>query len=432
MPLFEINYSRAIFNKIEKSPKYTHKNNTDLQNRRVNVKIEDYPSLNQWRVRNTTLRNTTTAGLKQFRHKRKISNRRCKTGQNLQHVGAYSHKTAQSRFLEVFEVVEFDHVPCTSINGLEGTCLHEYDCNKTGGKNMGICADGYGTCCIVQFGCDMESAAPSGWFTNSEFPLPNTDRLSCTVTLHKSSVEIQQIRLDFLNFEVLPPTAGNCEQDQFIVTGQNVNNFIPILCGINTGQHVYIEVGNVKGPVSLSFQTVTADSRLFSIKVTQITTNHELSAPTGCLQYFKGSQGHLESFNYRDRYEIAVGNTPSYLNNLNYAMCIERQPDACSVTYTNVGKMQILNYDSDGLPIIPPRQAGVEIFNCPSDWLLISAVRLCGERLNDGSVLQDFSLDAPVTDDGVGPIVVWFRSDSVYTGRGFKLHFQQNSCSIPS
>lgn len=51
----------------------------------------------------------------------------------------------------------------------------------------------------------------------------------------------------------------------------------------------------------------------------------------------------------------------------------------------------------EGLPIIPPRQAGVEIFDCPSDWLLISAVRLCGERLNDGSVLQDFESDAPVT-----------------------------------
>lgn len=52
---------------------------------------------------------------------------------------------------------------------------------------------------------------------------------------------------------------------------------------------------------------------------------------------------------------------------------------------------------SDGLPVIPPNQAGVEIYNCPSDYLLISATRLCGNRFNDGSVLQDLSLDAPVT-----------------------------------
>lgn len=52
---------------------------------------------------------------------------------------------------------------------------------------------------------------------------------------------------------------------------------------------------------------------------------------------------------------------------------------------------------TDGLLVIPPGQAGVETFNCPTDWLLIAAIRLCGDRLNDGSVLQDFALDAPVT-----------------------------------
>lgn len=52
---------------------------------------------------------------------------------------------------------------------------------------------------------------------------------------------------------------------------------------------------------------------------------------------------------------------------------------------------------ADGLPLIPKGQAGVEIFNCPTDWLLVAAARLCGDRLNDGTVLQDFSEDAPVT-----------------------------------
>lgn len=56
--------------------------------------------------------------------------------------------TYQSRFLDVFEVVEFDHVPCSSSNGLEGVCIHEYDCHKSGGASMGMCADGYGTCCV--------------------------------------------------------------------------------------------------------------------------------------------------------------------------------------------------------------------------------------------------------------------------------------------
>ncbi|XP_047990050.1 uncharacterized protein LOC125229294 [Leguminivora glycinivorella] len=204
---------------------------------------------------------------------------------------------------------------------------------------------------------------------------------------------------------------------------------MPILCGVNTGLHVYVEVGDVSGPITLSIQTASADSRLFAIKVSQLSASDDLAAPTGCLQYFKGPMGYMESFNYRDTSDTSIAKTPSYLNNLNYAMCIEREPGSCSITYTNAGILRITNYDSDGLPVIPPGQAGVEIFNCPSDWLLISAARLCGDRLNDGSVLQDFGLDAPITDNGAGPIVVWFRSDEGYVARGFKLQYQQNSCS---
>ncbi|CAG5028168.1 unnamed protein product [Parnassius apollo] len=164
--------------------------------------------------------------------------------------------------------------------------------------------------------------------------------------------------------------------------------------------------------------------------VTQVTKSDDLAAPTGCLQYFNEPQGFIESFNYRNISNVVTTKYPSYLNNLNYAICINREKVSCTVTYTNEDQMQIVNYDTDGLPIIPSRQAGVEIFNCPSDWLLISAIRLCDERLNDGSVLQDFYLNAPVTDTGAGPITIWFRSDEGYVGRGFKLQYQQNPCAI--
>nr|XP_032516530.1 uncharacterized protein LOC116769517 [Danaus plexippus plexippus] len=341
----------------------------------------------------------------------------------------YREFSPQGRFLEVFEVVQFEHLPCTSHTGLEGTCLHEIDCVNQGGTGMGSCADGFGTCCIVIFNCEARSNSRVGWFTNPGFPSPSSERLSCVFTLDKHSDNIKQIRLDFMNFELLPPSYGNCEQDQFTVTAQNANFITPTLCGINSGQHVYVEVSKVEGPLIFSMQTITDDARLYSIKITQLTAWDELAAPTGCRQFFKGDQGYLESFNYRERSEIGILRSSSYMNNFNYAMCIERAPNSCSVTYTNDGEMQIVNYDTDGIPVIPPQQAGVEIFNCPTDYLLIAAVRLCGERFNDGSVLQDFSLDAPVTDDSAGPIVIRFRSDGIYTGRGFKLHYQQNSCT---
>ncbi|XP_045536046.1 uncharacterized protein LOC106713534 [Papilio machaon] len=337
-------------------------------------------------------------------------------------------------FLEVFEVVQFDHVICTSTNGLEGRCLHKYECQSSGGSPMGACADGYGTCCVSKYNNffvqDNEIYVTCGWLINPDFPSPSIDRLACALTLNKTSNDIKQIRLDFAKFELMPPTSGTCDQDQFVVSGQNTNHVIPILCGINTGQHIYIEVGDTQGPIRLTIQTAAPESRLFAIKVTQLKSSDILAAPTGCLQYFNKPDGSIESFNYRNITDIASESIPSYLNNLNYAICIKREKSSCSVTYTNEDPMQIVNYDTDGLPLIPPRQAGVEIFNCPSDWLLISAVRLCGERLNDGSVVHDFYLDAPVTDVSGGPIVVWFRSDEGYVGRGFKLHYQQSSCTI--
>ncbi|XP_013190549.1 uncharacterized protein LOC106134942 [Amyelois transitella] len=360
---------------------------------------------------------------------RKLIRKRCRPiRQDKKLLGA-----GRAKFLEVFEVVEFDHVVCTSSSGLEGTCLPEYECQNASGRPMGTCADGYGTCCVLEFKCDDRTSAASGWFTNPSFPSPSTERLSCTLMIDKTSENVKQIRLDFMNFELLPPTDGTCQQDQFIVSGQNVNNVIPILCGVNTGQHIYIEVAETDGPINLSFQTVSADTRLFSIKISQLTETDELAGPTGCFQYFTEPQGILESFNYRDKSDIGIARIPEYLNNLNYAMCINRATQTCSITYTNSNyNMQIVNYDPDGLPVIPKGQAGVEIFNCPSDWLLISATRLCGERLNDGSVIQDFSLDAPVTDSSAGPIVVWFRSDEGYVGRGFQIRYQQNACNDPS
>lgn len=33
------------------------------------------------------------------------------------------------------------------------------------------------------------------------------------------------------------PIDGNCVDDQFIVAGQNLNNALPTICGINSGQH---------------------------------------------------------------------------------------------------------------------------------------------------------------------------------------------------
>lgn len=52
---------------------------------------------------------------------------------------------------------------------------------------------------------------------------------------------------------------------------------------------------------------------------------------------------------------------------------------------------------SDGSPSVPPGQAGVEIFNCPEDYIIISGTRLCGQKLNDATVEPDYQKNYPVT-----------------------------------
>lgn len=62
-----------------------------------------------------------------------------------------SSRQRNKKFLEVFQIVEFQNEICTSSSGLEGKCLHEYECKSAGGAPMGDCADGYGTCCVSKY-----------------------------------------------------------------------------------------------------------------------------------------------------------------------------------------------------------------------------------------------------------------------------------------
>lgn len=86
--------------------------------------------------------------MKKINPTRKFMRKRCPGMRQRQKKQLNSNQTARTRFLEVFEVVEYDHVVCTTSSGLEGVCLPEIECQTSEGKSMGTCADGYGTCCV--------------------------------------------------------------------------------------------------------------------------------------------------------------------------------------------------------------------------------------------------------------------------------------------
>ena len=75
----------------------------------------------------------------------------------------------------------------------------------------------------------------------------------------------------------------------------------PIICGVNTGQHMYLDAGRsstANMAITNTFST-TSFSRYWSIKISQIECDSPAAPPEStCLQYFTGATGIVKSFNF--------------------------------------------------------------------------------------------------------------------------------------
>uniref|UniRef100_A0A182NVI9 CUB domain-containing protein n=1 Tax=Anopheles dirus TaxID=7168 RepID=A0A182NVI9_9DIPT len=353
--------------------------------------------------------------------------------------------------LSVFHIISFANVPCVprrqpstldTVDRLAetshwaGVCYREQECALLNGTPMDSCAGGFGVCCVFRFGCDGRTEQNVSYFHSAQYPAPATEALPCGFTLVLQRT-VRQVLLEFLFFELQPPQLGNCVEDQFIVSVQNDQRVYPVLCGINSGQHMYLDIDRAYSHrLYLSAVFNSNQPRAFLVKITQLTTPR---APAACLQFHEDVSGVIKSFNYDNNSILVTNRKASYFNNLNYAICIRRQIMFCNVVIANKdtthGKeniFQIVNIAEDGSSLVPPNQAGVELFSCPDDFIAINFVRLCGERLNDGSLVADASVNKPVTYTSAGPIVIAVRTDQSIVGRGFKLTYTQLVCTEKS
>ncbi|XP_017112072.1 uncharacterized protein LOC108135749 [Drosophila elegans] len=340
-------------------------------------------------------------------------------------------------FLSLFEVIKFPNTKCSvsmgDIRSMEGVCYHEFECKSLGGIPTESCAEGVGVCCVFVNGCGDVTSQQILYFESPNYPNAVREMMICVLIINVKK-GVQQMRLDFQMFELSRPTNGDCVDDQFIVSGHNTNFQIPILCGINTGQHMYIHVGDSnENKVYLSvFMKVSGGGRSFNIKVNQLDDD---LAPNNCLQYFPEAEGLIKSFNYDTDGSIVDNREATYFNNLNYAICLARLKNVCSVSYNteqlggDQPDFQIVNKDEAENDLISDGQAGAGIFNCPDDFIAINSVPLCGERFNDGRDSDDFTMHATVRDTAAGPIVLPFRTDAEYVGRGFRLLYRQELCA---
>ena len=70
-------------------------------------------------------------------------------------------------------------------------------------------------------------------------------------------------------------------------------NYPPILCGLGTGQHMYLNANpgkNVDASIAIALGSGSSAARRWSIRVTQISCGTLYTAPPNCLQYHTGKQ----------------------------------------------------------------------------------------------------------------------------------------------
>lgn len=178
---------------------------------------------------------------------------------------------------------------------------------------------------------------------------------------------------------------STCNRDQLLVTG---GGRIPSICGLNTGQHMYVETGAVgNSPITLTVVTSgTGFSRQWRIRISQISCDSISRADNSCLQYYTGVSGTIRSFNYDDF-------DGRQLSNQDYTVCIRTESNFCGIAYTTCpGGTFSITGPTGGSQLVPGTPVGVQVgsTSCNSDWLTIPCASDNGRSIQSGgSVCQD-------------------------------------------
>ncbi|XP_022237736.1 uncharacterized protein LOC106478432 [Limulus polyphemus] len=299
-----------------------------------------------------------------------------------------------SKIFSIFTLAIFENDACnTSSVNRTGICFSARECVSRGGRAEGTCAGGYGVCCLFEISCDSNSLNNGTYFQNPNFPSTYTETRTCIASFRKIHSNVCQFRLDFLSFDIGNPTFGVCNEDRLVISGQSQNSIVPPLCGFNTGQHLYLEVSGTEGPIQLNVISQGSRARSFDIRVTQINCDSRNLAPPNCLQYHTGIQGQFQSFNYVSDVMIT---DQGYFNNLDYTICFRKEVGFCTMTYFLPEFMQAPNQQqqTQASPFFAIEMsaggagqqlttAGAGMQDCPTDYIILASIRLCGGRLND-------------------------------------------------
>merc|ERR1712110_750684 len=251
--------------------------------------------------------------------------------------------TREDRLLNLFSIVTFSNDGCTASSGDTGLCISGSECSTRGGTIEGSCAQGFGACCVVtSSACGGTITYNTSYITNPGYPSSYTTAETCSWTFEKSQSDVCMIRLDFAALTLAAPQSGTtpngaCTTDYFqgvnAVTGTtsgSTGKTLPKICGVNTGQHIYIDAGTQTSNNAVLNAVLTGSTaRTWKMLVTQIPCDSRTLPPTGCLQYYTGTTGQLRSFNF-----LASSSSYQHLNDQYYKICIRREERYCRIGYT--------------------------------------------------------------------------------------------------
>ncbi|CRL06773.1 CLUMA_CG019555, isoform A [Clunio marinus] len=289
---------------------------------------------------------------------------------------------------------------------------------------------------------------------------------TCTYRISAISFQICQMRFEFRQFSLAPPTLSNnginsngaafqmCN-DEHMTVG-NIT-----LCGENTGQHIYVPINPRQGERQLTVTITTRGGNGFtrpewniavhqlecplgqsrSLNVIQASTAQKLKlnetvrtprtlvsdwlAPPGCLQYYVQPSGQIDSFNFNN------GQGP-YIGDMNYAICFRRQRGDQAIKFIttffqmNTGNPANQGFDDDCFGqeetllrsedhlFIPNASLETRIDNVP---VTLRPRLFCGRSLSSSTV----------TSTPPGPFMIAFNSDRVYSPSdeiGFRMQYE--------
>ncbi|KAK4010495.1 uncharacterized protein LOC116920739 [Daphnia magna] len=358
-----------------------------------------------------------------------------------------------------------DGTPCTSPNAEAGICTNSRLCSSYGGRSSGSCSSFGSVCCINTVTRCGATVTLNNTYWQAPTTLSAESTCSLSIQLNPTLAEqrrnpICQVRLDFEAFSIAGPnTQTVCATDNFRVSG--TANRIPIICGQNVGQHMYLIAPSSTADIQLIFTlgTGTAQDRSWKIRTSLLAcSSTSLLAPEDCLQYFTQSSGTVRSFNWREVSPSAAA--PRQLANQDYNICFRTEQiintnsfprvassicyTPCVITTTAVPPQMpplafSLTADSSASFLPAGAGAGTNFNQCANtDYLVIHGAvdstmptsfndRFCGNNLNPASQTTSVTLCSTAK-----PFNIFYRTDgsesnTEFANNGFCLRYEQRA-----